>query len=99
MIEDEDGEIFGYYLNTKVIGKYWKTQETDSKTFKFNLQSNGRLKQPMKFEIKDLERGGIELCEKSDWNLMWLGDIYLMKENKKNDSHCKHFEDYFDYPI
>ena len=102
LIEDEDGEKFGYYLNTQVVEKYWKLGdrriETDNKSFEFNLESNGRLDQPMKFEIKDLYWGGYELCEKSDkWNLIVLGDIVLFKENKKNHSCCFQSEYNFDY--
>ena len=84
-------------MNTEVIEEYdW--QETDSKSFHFNLQSkNNRLKQPMKFEIKDLKRGGIYLWEKSDDDLIKLGHIYLKKENKKNKSYCYQNEDNFDY--
>ena len=37
LIEDEDGEKFGYYLNTQVIEKYGKWIETDKKSFHFNL--------------------------------------------------------------
>ena len=70
---------------------------TDTKSFKFNLQSNGRLSKPMKFEIKDLKRGGIYLYEKSDRRLIGLGDITLSKENKKNDCHCDQDVDHFDY--
>ena len=58
LIEDEDGEKFGYYLNTKVIESYDKDIETDNKTFEFNLESNVRLDKPIKFEIKDLKKGG-----------------------------------------
>ena len=98
IIEDEDNEIFGYYLNTEVVEKYRKRQETDSKSFEFNLQSkNNRLKRPMKFEIKNLYWGGIYLFEKSDVDLIWLGDFYLRKENRKNLSYCEQYEDSFDY--
>ena len=57
VIEDEDGEIFGYYCNTQIFEEDdW--QQTDNKTFHFNLQSkNNRLEQPMKFEIIDLKKG------------------------------------------
>ena len=57
LIEDEDGEKFGSYLNTKIVEKYYQYQETDNKSFHFNLQSNGRLPKPMKFEIKNLIYG------------------------------------------
>ena len=95
--EEEDGEIFGYYLNTKIVKKYgW--QKTDSKTFQFNLQSkNNRLKQPMKFEIKDLKWGGIWMYEKSDSRLINFGDIDLKKENDKNKSYCCENKYKFDY--
>ena len=98
LIEDEVGEIFGYYLNTEIIVKYDYWQKTDSKSFEFILQSkNNRLKQPMKFEIKKLKKGGIFLCDKSDYDLIWLGEIVLRKENNKNLSFCCQNEDRFDY--
>ena len=97
LIEDENSELFGYYYNTEVVEKYY-WQETDSKSFEFNLQSkNNRLKQPMKFEIKNLQEGGIYLREKSDDRLIWLGNICLRKENDKNYSFCQQNENYFDY--
>ena len=74
-----------------------KKIETDNKSFEFNLESNGRLKQPMKFEIKHLYKGGYDLYEKSSWFLIDLGDIGLYKENKKNESCCLQIEDKFDY--
>ena len=58
VIENENGEIFGYYLNTEIIEEY-KNHETDLNSFHFNLQSNGRLEKPMKFEIKDFTKGYI----------------------------------------
>ena len=98
LIEDEDNEIFGYYFNTEVVEKCYVNQETDSNSIQFNLQSkNNRLKQPMKFEIKDLVWGGIWLYGKGDGDLIILGDIYLRKENKKNISCCYQNEDNFDY--
>ena len=98
LIEDEDGEIFGYYLNTKVVKDDEDWQVTDSKSFLFNLQSkNNRLKHPMKFEIKDLKNGGIWFIYSSAVALIYLGDIRLMKENYKNQSCCNQDEDNFDY--
>ena len=93
----EEGEIFGYYMNTEVIEKYYEYQETDLKSFHFNLQTKGRINKPMKYEIKNLKKGGIVFWKKSDDNLIDLGDIYLMKENRKNESFCDQNEDEFDY--
>ena len=78
-------EIFGYYLNTKIVEKYGCMQETDYTSFHFNLQSNGRLSHPMKFEIKNLKHGGIIFFDKTWGNLIDLGDISLYKENIKNN--------------
>ena len=53
VIEDEDGEIFGYYCNTQIIEEYGFfscKQKTDNESFEFNLQSkNNRSEKPMKF--------------------------------------------------
>ena len=99
LIKDEDGELFGYYLNSEItIDKMNREMDVDSKTFHFNLQSkNNRLNQPMKFEIKNLHWGGIYLHEnKSGW-LIFLGDISLRKEHAKHRSCCGQNEYEFDY--
>ena len=99
LIEDEEGEKFGYYLHTQVVEKYDKRIKTDNKTFHFNLESkDNRLQQPMKFEIKYLKYK-FRLFKKTYWNdnLISLGDIELMKENYKNGSYCSQYEDIFDY--
>ena len=67
LIEDEDGEKFGYYLNTEVIEKYGYYQETDSKSFKFNLQSKNEKNQSHCYQSEDtFDYHGIEnaLCGK-----------------------------------
>ena len=73
LIEDGDREKFGYYLNSEIVNKYNERIETDDKSFEFNLESNGRIKQPMKFEIKNLKEGGYELYEKNRciFNYIW----------------------------
>ena len=96
IIEDEDGQIFGYYMNS-TVKKYSVKLSTDNNSFEFNLQSHGRLPKPMKFEIKDLEKGGIVLNQQSYYFLISLGEIYLQKENHKNDSFCNQDESRFDY--
>ena len=48
-------------------------------------------------KIKNLEDGGYYLGEKSYGNLISLGEIYLKKENKKNESYCTQLEDRFNY--
>ena len=98
LIEDEDGELFGYYFDTKILKTYNYYQETDSNSFHFNLQSkNQRLKEPMKFKIKDLKKGAIQLYDNSDQWLIVFGDIYLKNFIYKNESYCYQSENYFNY--
>ena len=50
VIENEEGEIFGCYINSKID----EVEEDikDENAFVFNLESNGRHEGPMKFDIK-----------------------------------------------
>ena len=86
-------------MNTQVVENYnWKKKSTDTKSFEFNLESNGRLNQPMKFEIINLKEGGYCLYEESGCNtLIELGNICLKKENEKHLSFCFRNEENFDY--
>ena len=94
LIEDEDGEKFGYYLNSKVDTRWCYTEvKTDNKAFEFNLESNGRLNEPMKFELTANQCGKYKLYHKMEDNkLIELGDIILFKEEYKSQSTSKHFE-------
>ena len=97
LIEDKHGEKFGYYLNTEVNNQYNEWIQTDDKSFEFNIQSNGRLDQMMKFPIKDTQ-SGYKLYDKENALLIQLGDIWLCKQNNnKLSSCCEQNEDKFDY--
>ena len=52
---------------------------------------------PIKFEIKHLNYGGICFCEKSSDRLIDLGNIVLKKQNWKKESFCFQHESNFDY--
>ena len=43
LIEDDNGERFGYYSNNSLQEIYLSLQQADNKSFHFNLNSNGRL--------------------------------------------------------
>ena len=98
MIEDDLGEKFGYYLNTRVknVNGVSNLMPTDMKSFEFNLKSNGRLMNPMKFEIKNTQQGYIQY-DKSEKQLIQLGDIVLYKYNERDKCYCEQKEDTFDY--
>ena len=99
LIENETGDKFGYYLNTKVnnLCDNWM-KPTDEKSFIFSLKTkNGRMKESMKFEINNYEKGGYCLYDTSDDCLMRLGDILLYKRNGKDKSYCLQDNGYFNY--
>ena len=98
LINDNNGEIFGYYLNTEVKKEYNRQTftQTDVFSFEFNLESNGRLKAPMKFPIKDTSYGYF-LPNSLNERLIEIGDIVLYKEHKKDSSFCVQEDKRYDY--
>ena len=100
IIEDEEGEIFGYYCNTEIIGKYTNDITVDDKSFQFNLQSkDNRLSKPMKFAVKDFEKGGIKLNNYAlkRCPLICFGEIVLYSKDAIENCNCYQNENYFDY--
>ena len=96
IIEDDRGEKFGYYLNCEISDNYVDWSCSDDKSFLFNLESNGRLPQPMKFEIKNPKQGYVRYKNKY-YRFMTLGDIRLMKNIKKEQSYCRQDNEAVDY--
>ncbi|BFU22041.1 trichohyalin, putative [Entamoeba histolytica] len=98
IIEDEEGNKFGGYVNSK-IDKV-NSWIYDSKSFVFSLESNGRIEGMKKFDIKQPERA-FWLWNQSDDCLFEFGcglfghDISVGKENYKTQSYC--IQDSFDY--
>ena len=86
LIEDTDGNIFGYYLNTQFDDNIFHcgmSAESDSKTFHFNLQTKYyRLPGPMKFEIKDSETRGYKMFDY--WNFQKSGGYCCFSNNHES---------------
>ena len=80
----------------EVTTEYNKRCFADYRTFHFNLKSNGRLQQPMTFEINysGTENGHL-LYKKSDDYLISLGCIFITKQNWKDQSYCWQNEERF----
>ncbi|BFU21880.1 trichohyalin, putative [Entamoeba histolytica] len=98
IIEDEDGNKFGGYVNSKIdrVDDYIN----DSKSFVFSLESNGRIEEMKKFDIKEPEYA-FYLHNQSDDLLFAFGfgdgyeDIIVFKENDKTQSFCNQYS--FEY--
>ena len=99
LIEDDRGEKFCYYLDSKVRNLVDQQVETNEKSFHFNVKSNGRLLEPMKFEFNEGQNCGYRMFGKSEFNdnLLRIGDILLRVEHKKHQSYCSETKQIFNY--
>ena len=84
-------------MNTEIKNEYNNEISTDTKSFEFNLESNGRLKTMMKFPIKDTKDCGYQLFNKSQIGLIHFGNLLLLKENKKSFSYYVKNEDKYEH--
>ncbi|BFU24413.1 trichohyalin, putative [Entamoeba histolytica] len=88
IIEDEDGNKFGGYVNSKIdeVNDYIN----DSQSFVFSLESKGRIEGMKKFDIRQPEYA-FYLDNQTNNYLFEFGidDIAIYKENKKTKSLCK----------
>ena len=97
LIEENEGEKFGYYCNTEIVHQSNEWIPTDSQSFHFNLFSNERLPKPMKFEVINPNCCGYCLSDQSFVYLIEIGDIHLYKVNQKDECYCEQHDDRFDY--
>ncbi|BFU21952.1 predicted protein [Entamoeba histolytica] len=93
IIEDEDGNKFGGYVNEKIdkVGAFINGFIKDSKSFVFSLESKGRMKGIMKLESYE-ENCIFLLCsQRYDWLFKFErgNDVCVYKENDKTKSCCK----------
>ncbi|BFU19555.1 trichohyalin, putative [Entamoeba histolytica] len=94
IIEDEEGNKFGGYVNSKInkVGHYIN----DSQSFLFSLESNGRMKGMMKFDIKEPGHAFCLFNQSHDYLVIFgCSDIRVYKENYKTKSFC--FQRSFEY--
>ena len=106
LIEDDQNQKFGYYLNSKVIEEYATSEngqekriEVDNNSFQFSLESVGRFTDAIKCEIIDTKKGGYNLYTNWENNLLIsFGDIMVYKQGLENNSYCIHQDNnVFDY--
>ncbi|BFU26695.1 trichohyalin, putative [Entamoeba histolytica] len=96
IIEDEEGNKFGGYVNSK-IDKV-DGDINDSKSFVFSLESNGRIEGMMKFDIKEPQHAFYLYYQSHSCLFSFgfgFGDIRVYKENNKTLSYCK--QESFEY--
>ncbi|EKE40396.1 hypothetical protein ENU1_091720 [Entamoeba nuttalli P19] len=95
IVEDTQGNIFGEYVNSKIDKvDAWIN---DPHAFVFSLESKGRLKKMMKFDIKEPKYGFF--MESSSYGPLFdIGfgrDIGVYKQNYSTKSFCLQFS--FEY--
>ena len=89
LIEDEEGEKFGYYLNDEIItdNQFKQWIHVDNNSFQFDFNKNQRNKYPMKYECIDDEFKGYMVFDNYNNGLIYLGNISLEKENSEKSSY------------
>ncbi|BFU18748.1 trichohyalin, putative [Entamoeba histolytica] len=89
IIEDEEGNKFGGYVNEKIDKVGYCGYINDSKSFLFSFESKGRIKGMMKFDI-EIPEYAFYLYKQYDDRLFDFGidDIAVCKENDKTKSLC-----------
>ena len=97
LCESKRGDLFGYYFNPTIIHSFTEEILADNKSFHFNLESNGRLEQPMKCEIKFLESSGCVIKRKDSLSMISIGDISLFKQEDRDKSYCWQHNEIFNY--
>ena len=92
IIEDQDGEIFGYYENTFIDDHYYPNSgKTDVYSFQFNLVcKNGRFTRPVKIDICNTDVGYSLYKDNNNHDnmLIDIGDIHLRNASRMNESYC-----------
>ena len=96
LIENENDDKFGGYINN-IIYKINDTQELDTKSFHFHLQSNNKFQQPMKFEMNDIEKNYLIFSTSYGNRIIRFGDITLIKEDMKHFSYWQQNNNHFNY--
>ena len=104
LIDDENGEKFGYYLHTqardnKMENGIGSLIPTDKHSFHFNLETRGRLEDAVKFEIMDVKNGGIILYHPNSPELIQIGEIRLFKQVQKDQSFYNQTIIMFNYKL
>ena len=94
ILEDEDGNIFGGYINER-IGKY-ESYINDQNAFVFTLKSVDSKREMTKFEIND-RQCAFRLFKNSTDYLFRIGwnDIRIWKQHKRNECTC--YQESFNY--
>ena len=100
VIEDNSGEKFGSFIAINIRHRLDPSKtDNDTKTFLFNIESNGRLENPLQFPILE-SRSQCVLHKKDKDILMTLGyhgQIKLYKKNLKEKSECQQYNNAYDY--
>ena len=88
IIEDENGNVFGYYHASSIKKYTMEWSPTNQTAFLFSLRRKGSTEEPKKYELLNTTHG-CELYNNSNNLLVSLAaSIVIYKENNKEYSHC-----------
>ena len=96
LIDDENGNRFGFYLATKLEETYNSPMGANEKSFHFSFKSNGRLQGLQKFDLVN-KKAGYTLSTSSVPELIKIGDIQLKKKEKAAECYCTQLGKNFNY--
>lgn len=97
VIYNTDGEIFGYYLHNVIHNKLNDRGDAGKSSFIFTLDCNHRLSGSLKKAIKNSYLAGYYLSSEEKEDLIEVGNIVLMKKERKYKSYCWQNPEYFDF--
>ena len=96
-IEDEDDNIFGYYHSSSIKNKFMEWSPTNTTSFVYSLQSNGKKEHKMKYELIK-SNCGCEIYPSRHPMLISLAfSIVIYKKEMKENSYCLQHNTYVNF--
>ena len=99
VIEDEDGNVFGCYINSminqridNIVAKDNENSNFDNECILFSLNSNGRSKEPVSFNIQTkYAKEAFRLYSKYSEGLFTIGkqDVIIQKQKLRKYCNCQ----------
>ena len=95
MIETTENEKYGYYINNEIVVNRYNSfdMSVDEKSFNFQLISKDGIFNPIQYQQQKDKNINYKIHENSSPNLITIDNIWLMKENMKQQSFKRYREE------